>query len=56
MTPDNAAFFHAAYVVVVVLYLGYAAALLRRRARVREALAAEAARLPSGDAAVKIRE
>ena len=39
--PDNGAFYHAAYVVAVVIYLGYAAALLRRRARVRDALKRE---------------
>jgi hypothetical protein len=36
--PDNASYMHAAYVVAAVVYLGYAAALLRRRARVRAAL------------------
>jgi hypothetical protein len=36
--PDNASFLHAAYAVAVVVYLGYALALVRRRARVREAL------------------
>jgi hypothetical protein len=36
--PDNAGFMHAAYVVAAVVYLGYTAALLRRRARVRAAL------------------
>ena len=36
--PDNASFLHAAYAVAVVVYLGYAAALVRRRARVRAAL------------------
>jgi hypothetical protein len=56
MPPDNAAFYHAAYVAVAVMYLGYTVALLRRRARVREALAAEEARLPSEGGAVKIRE
>ncbi len=39
--PDNASFYHAAYVAAVVIYLGYTAALLRRRSRVREALLAE---------------
>jgi hypothetical protein len=38
--PDNAGFFQAAYVVVAVMYLGYAVLLVRRRARVRKALAA----------------
>ena len=36
--PDNASFMYAAYVAAAVVYLGYAAALLRRRARVRAAL------------------
>ena len=36
--PDNASFMHAAYVVAAVVYLGYAASLLRRRARVQAAL------------------
>jgi hypothetical protein len=36
--PDNASFMHAAYAVVAVVYLGYALSLVRRRARVREAL------------------
>ena len=36
--PDNTTFLHAAYAVAVVVYLGYALTLLRRRARVREAL------------------
>ena len=38
MTPDNGSYFQAAYVVVAVLLLGYAALLGRRRARVRRAL------------------
>ena len=36
--PDNAAYFHAAYVLVVLVYGGYALTLLRRRARVRARL------------------
>lgn len=42
MPPDNAIYFHAAYAVIGVLYLGYAALLVRRRARVRKALDADA--------------
>jgi hypothetical protein len=38
--PDNAFYFHAAYVVAAVAYLGYAVLLLRRRARTRRALGA----------------
>ncbi len=38
MTPDNAIYFQAAYVVIAALYAGYAALLVRRRARVRRAL------------------
>ena len=38
--PDNAAYLHAAYALVLFVYGGYAAVLLRRRARVRRALAA----------------
>jgi hypothetical protein len=30
MTPDNAAYYHAAYIVVAVLYGGYALTLWRR--------------------------
>jgi hypothetical protein len=40
--PDNAGYFHAAYVVAAVVYLGYAALLVRRRARARRALGAAA--------------
>lgn len=36
--PDNAVYFHAAYVVVALLYLGYAVLLARRRARARREL------------------
>ncbi len=38
--PDNAGYFHAAYVVAAVVYLGYTALLVRRRARARRALQA----------------
>ena len=38
MTPDNDGFYHAAYAVAAVVYLGYTAILLWRRARVRAAL------------------
>jgi hypothetical protein len=44
MTPDNASYYHAAYVAAIVVYLGYAIGLMRRRARVRAALEAEGAR------------
>jgi len=37
-TPDNAAFFRAAYVVAVLVYGGYAAYLVRRASRVRARL------------------
>ena len=43
MPPDNAGYFHAAYIAIVVLYVGYAALLMRRRARVRRALESESA-------------
>ena len=36
--PDNSTFMHAAYAIAAFLYLGYAVALVRRRARVRAAL------------------
>jgi hypothetical protein len=36
--PDNAIYYHVAYVAVGVMYLGYALLLGRRRARVRRAL------------------
>ena len=39
MTPDNAFYYHAAYVVAGAVYLGYVAILLRRRARARRELA-----------------
>ncbi|MGZ8377678.1 MAG: hypothetical protein ACXWZS_05355 [Gemmatirosa sp.] len=38
MPPDNAVYYHVAYVVVGVMYLGYAVLLGRRRARVRRLL------------------
>ena len=43
MSPDNASYYHAAYVVAVLVYLGYTVTLWRRRARVREALRREGA-------------
>ena len=43
MPPDNASYFHAAYAVVALIYGGYAALLLRRRARTRRELQAEGA-------------
>ena len=36
--PDNAFYYHAAYTIAAVVYVGYAALLLRRRARVRRQL------------------
>ena len=36
--PDNAAYLHAAYALALFVYGGYAAVLLRRRARVRRVL------------------
>jgi hypothetical protein len=36
--PDNSSYLHAAYAIAAVVYLGYAVALMRRRARVRAAL------------------
>ena len=36
--PDNAGFMYAAYVLALFVYGGYAAVLLRRRARVRRVL------------------
>jgi hypothetical protein len=45
MPPDNAGYFHAAYAIVALIYGGYAALLLRRRARARRELqAGDAAR------------
>ena len=44
MPPDNAGYYHAAYVVVGALYLGYALLLMRRRARVRRLLERDAER------------
>jgi hypothetical protein len=42
--PDNAGYYHAAYVVAAVVYLGYVLLLVRRRARARRALGAGAGR------------
>ena len=44
--PDNASYYHAAYIVAAIVYLAYTAALLRRRARVRAALENEATAKP----------
>jgi hypothetical protein len=38
MTPENAGFYHAAYIVVALVYGLYTASLIARRARVRAAL------------------
>ena len=38
MTPDNAGYFHAAYALALLVYVGYALVLVRRRARARRAL------------------
>ncbi len=38
MTPDNAVYYHVAYVVALVVYAGYTALLWRRRSQTREAL------------------
>lgn len=43
MPPDNAVYFHAAYVLAALVYLGYAALLVRRRARARRALGLDGA-------------
>jgi hypothetical protein len=40
--PDNAGYFHAAYAMAALVYLGYAVLLVRRRSRVRRALEREA--------------
>ncbi len=40
--PDNAGYYHAAYGIAAVVYLGYALLLVRRRARARRALGADA--------------
>jgi hypothetical protein len=39
--PDNASYYHAAYGIAIAVYAVYAVTLLRRRARVRDALARE---------------
>ena len=41
--PDNATYYYTAYTIAVAVYALYAVALLRRRARVREALKHESA-------------
>ena len=38
MTPDTSAYYHAAYVVVALLYTGYALSIGVRARRVRERL------------------
>ena len=38
MPPDNAGYFHAAYALAALVYVGYAVLLVRRRARARRAL------------------
>ena len=38
MPPDNAGFLWAAYALAAFVYAGYAAVLVRRRARARRAL------------------
>lgn len=43
MTPDNAIFYHVAYTVVAVLYVGYAISLRVRERRLRDRLAANTA-------------
>ena len=42
--PDNAGYYHAAYLFAALVYLGYALLLVRRRARARRALGAERGR------------
>jgi ABC-type transport system involved in Fe-S cluster assembly fused permease/ATPase subunit len=41
MPPQNAGYYHAAYIVAVAVYTIYTITLLRRRAKVREALERE---------------
>jgi hypothetical protein len=36
MIPENAGYYHAAYIVAVVLYTAYAGSLWWRRRRIRE--------------------
>lgn len=38
MPPDNAGFYHAAYVAAAAIYLCYAASVLWRAARIRRRL------------------
>jgi hypothetical protein len=40
MPPDNAGFLYAAYALTALVFAGYAAVLVRRRARARRALRA----------------
>ncbi len=42
--PSNAGYYHAAYAIAAVVYVGYALLLVRRRARARRALGADARR------------
>ena len=43
--PDNAGYFHAAYLLTALVYVGYAVLLVRRRTRARRALDAPVDRL-----------
>lgn len=44
MIPENAGYFHAAYIAAAVIYVGYVVSLWRRRRHVRRRLDALLAR------------
>ncbi len=46
MTPDNAGFYHAAYAVAAVVYVGYALSIRVRARALRDRLAAASPRPP----------
>jgi hypothetical protein len=48
MPPNNGAFYHAAYTIVVVLYGGYALSVWLRSRRIRRRLAELDASSPAG--------
>ena len=40
MTPDNAAYYHAAYIAAAIIYLSYALDVWRRKRKTRARLSA----------------
>lgn len=48
MIPNNAGYYHAAYIVVVVVHVAYAASIWLRRRSVRARLGASGGARPRG--------